>query len=252
MFAAVRQRPQTDFDAATTLMEIGRSDSEIVQLTGIPRCDRQRVAPRAGVDVPPAQSQRDDRLAAAIPRGLLLPPGDLSWRWLHQLSLESLGSAHHRRWTPRYPGVVAEVESAIGDVLPDIPVRRYLRTGGSVTAIHACHPALPFAFPQHGPGRKHLRPHRPRGLAARADGARSAPDSFADSFIRTAAERSIVSRRSCRADVASGTSIRATSSRTCRPISAPSSATTATCSRFGGRSRTRGTSRSRIGGASLV
>jgi hypothetical protein len=56
-----------------------------------------------------------------------------------------------------YPGIVSEVEVATGRVLPDAPVRSYRIRGERAVRVHARHPALPFAFPQHGPGRKHLR-----------------------------------------------------------------------------------------------
>jgi hypothetical protein len=56
-----------------------------------------------------------------------------------------------------YPGVIAEVQEAVGAVFPGVGVHGFLRMGGSVTAVQANHPALPFAFPQHGPGRKHTR-----------------------------------------------------------------------------------------------
>jgi hypothetical protein len=56
-----------------------------------------------------------------------------------------------------YPGIVGEVERALEDVIADTPVRRFLRMKGSVTALQINHPALPFAFPQHGPGKKHER-----------------------------------------------------------------------------------------------
>jgi hypothetical protein len=56
-----------------------------------------------------------------------------------------------------YPGIIAEVEMAIVRVFPDTSVRRYSRLGTAGIELKARHPALPFAFPQHGPGRKHLR-----------------------------------------------------------------------------------------------
>src|SRR5918992_2690426 len=46
---------------------------------------------------------------------------------------------------------------AVAAVFPGVGVHEFLRMGSSVTAVQANHPALPFAFPQHGRGRKHTR-----------------------------------------------------------------------------------------------
>lgn len=56
-----------------------------------------------------------------------------------------------------YPGIVQECAQALGRVFPDTRPCRYPRDGGSVEALQLSHPTLPFAFPQHGPGRKHER-----------------------------------------------------------------------------------------------
>jgi hypothetical protein len=56
-----------------------------------------------------------------------------------------------------YPGIITAVARAMRGVLPDAPVTCSLRHGGRATVVRASHPALPFAFPQHGPGRKHTR-----------------------------------------------------------------------------------------------
>ena len=45
----------------------------------------------------------------------------------------------------------------MGACFPESRVRRFARTEGSVTAVQASDPAMPYAFPQHGAGRKHLR-----------------------------------------------------------------------------------------------
>jgi hypothetical protein len=42
-------------------------------------------------------------------------------------------------------------------VFPEVAVSRLPRMEGSVTVLKVCHPVLPFAFPQHGSGRKHKR-----------------------------------------------------------------------------------------------
>jgi hypothetical protein len=156
MFATMRRRPQSDFDAAMTLMEIGRSDGEIARLTGIPRATVR--AWRHGLG-----SRVHRRIASATPAWRPTSPRPYSYLlgvYLGDgcISLPSPASACLViALDSRYPGIVADVETAIMRVLPDTPTRRYLRMDGSTTVIQAHHPALPFAFPQHGPGRKHLR-----------------------------------------------------------------------------------------------
>ena len=53
--------------------------------------------------------------------------------------------------------IVAGAAAAIGGVVPGVPVRRYGYARG-VTILHASSPNWPRLLPQHGPGKKHLRP----------------------------------------------------------------------------------------------
>jgi hypothetical protein len=144
------------FESAMTLMEIGRSDSEISRLTGISRATVR--AWRHGVGI-----AHHLRLATARPTwrpvdpqaycyllGIYLGDGCISVSSRRSASLIiTLDS--------RYPDLVAEVEAVTAAVLPGVPVNRYPRMGGSVSVVQANHPALPFVFPQHGPGKKHTR-----------------------------------------------------------------------------------------------
>ena len=59
-----------------------------------------------------------------------------------------------------YPRIVTEVDAAMRTVFTHAPVRSFARAKGSVSALRISHPALPYAFPQHGRGRKHARPIR--------------------------------------------------------------------------------------------
>jgi hypothetical protein len=230
-------------------MEVGRSDSEIARLIGTPRGTifawrhgrgfryHQRIA-TATPDWRPSRAA-----AYSYILGMYLGDGCLSVSagWAASL-IVTLDSA--------YPGIVGEVERALEDVIADTPVRRFLRMKGSVTALQINHPALPFAFPQHGPGKStSARSSSPTGSST-SRGAILASSS-AVSSTRTAAAPSTGSRRSCRAAGSPSTPIRATSSRTCPPTSGGSSATTASCSASVGRSPTRATSRSLTGRASL-
>jgi hypothetical protein len=57
-----------------------------------------------------------------------------------------------------YPGIVEEAMAALRACFPETPIHRSYRSEGSVAAVNANHPALPFALPHHGAGPKHLRP----------------------------------------------------------------------------------------------
>ena len=56
-----------------------------------------------------------------------------------------------------YPVIVSEATSALRKVFPFARVRRYDYAQG-VAILHVCDPDCTTAFPQHGPGKKHLRP----------------------------------------------------------------------------------------------
>ena len=72
----------------------------------------------------------------------------------------------------RYPDVITEVAGAIAATLPGVEQSDTCRVKGSqVCVLKASHPVLPFAFPQHGPGRKHLRSIALARLATRTHGA---------------------------------------------------------------------------------
>ena len=57
----------------------------------------------------------------------------------------------------RYPGIVTLAEEAIRQTMPGIATRRYIPKDNCVRVV-ASTVAWGEAFPQHGPGRKHLRP----------------------------------------------------------------------------------------------
>ena len=140
-----------------TLMEAGRGDCEIASLTGIPRSTISAWRHGRG-------SRYHQRLSSATPSWR--PPDARSYSYLLGVYLGD-GCVVTNRDTAAwlvitldaaYPGIVIETATAVAACFPDTPVRQYLRSGGSVEAVQVSHPALPFAFPQHGAGRKHLRP----------------------------------------------------------------------------------------------
>jgi hypothetical protein len=58
----------------------------------------------------------------------------------------------------RYPSISAEIRRAMETTFPGRPSRSHPSTAGESDVLCISHPALLRAFPQHGPGRKHLRP----------------------------------------------------------------------------------------------
>jgi hypothetical protein len=156
MFVEVRRRSRSDFEAAMSLMEVGRSDTEIAAVTGIPRPTlsawrhgrsstlHRRTLSATRAWRPEAPEAYCYLLGAYLGDGCVTVQSECSACLV--IVLDS-----------RYPALIGEVEEAICRVLPDVSVRRHARAGENTTVVQARHPALPFAFPQHGPGRKHLR-----------------------------------------------------------------------------------------------
>jgi hypothetical protein len=150
------RRSRIEFESVMTLMEAGRSDHEIAGLTGVPQSTVAAWRHGRGI----ARHQRE-----ATARVGWRPASAAAYCYLLGAYL---GDGHIRVFSRRsaslivtldssYPGVIAEVQHAVAAVFPGVGVHGFLRMGGSVTAVQANHPALPFAFPQHGPGRKHNR-----------------------------------------------------------------------------------------------
>jgi hypothetical protein len=155
-FVRMGRRPQIDFKEVRILIGEGLGDSEIARLTGIPRSTISAWRHGRG-------SRFHERLASA----------DSSWRpsdgaaYCYLLGAYLGDGCLHV--TPGgaaglivsldggYPAVVAEVERAVARTFPGVGTWRSAVPGSRVAIVHASHPALPFAFPQHGPGRKHLR-----------------------------------------------------------------------------------------------
>jgi hypothetical protein len=143
----------TAFKQVMVLIDAGVTDREITRRTGIPRQtvnrwrnhpDRPRARPR----VPPVRWRPPDPWAYCYLLGLYLGDGHIvTWA----------GRAASLRLTldAGYPTVIAAAKNAITRTARDATVRHFRRPGCLV--VHATHVVWPVAFPQHGPGRKHLR-----------------------------------------------------------------------------------------------
>jgi hypothetical protein len=229
------------YSRARQLIATGMPDGDIARLVGVPtrtvRTWRRRGSPRHERRAIATSAWRPrDEPSYSYLLGLYLGDGHITRRRTHapflRLTLDL-----------RYELILAEATGAIEATLP-VSVRRYkFDPGSDAIVLQASHPAWPFVFPQHGPGRKHDRP------IVLVDWQRAITQRHPEPFIRglttpTAVAPSTGSRPSCRAGASRTTSTSATSSRICRRTYAGSSASTATCSGSAGRSRTRATSRS--------
>jgi hypothetical protein len=149
-------RPRKQFELVKGLVAAGLSSREVAAVTDVPygtvRVWRRRITPPRGGHVPltvPLETWRPpDRAAYAYLLGIYLGDGCLVEppRGCAQLVITL---------DDRYPSVITEVREAIERTIPVIRVRSARRPG--CTAVLASHPIWPFAFPQHGPGRKHER-----------------------------------------------------------------------------------------------
>jgi hypothetical protein len=150
-------RPRQEFDLVKSLVAAGNSSREVAEATGIPygtiRVWRRRTTPpRSSSPAPLGQPLEQWR-----------PPNPRAYAYLLGIYLGDgcvVRPRHRSTWLTvtlddAYPGIIRQAESAIKATVPGIFVRHEQRPG--CTALVAHHPVWPFAFPQHGKGRKHER-----------------------------------------------------------------------------------------------
>src|SRR5215211_1540517 len=146
--------PTEDFRGVLALAEKGLSDYAIARMTGVPRSTVQywrRHPERVREPLPPASPG-------------WRPPDDEAYSYLLGLYL---GDGHLTRLDrspalvltldERYPGVIEEAARAVSLTVPGVHLGRYRCSTGAGVRLQACSGAWRYAFPQHGPGRKHSR-----------------------------------------------------------------------------------------------
>lgn len=153
--SAVR-RTKDDFEWVKHLVSVGLSDYKIAAKTGVPRSTvlrwRRRESP---------------------PLGQLRRCAELDWsvthpeRYCYLLGCY-LGDGHVNHRPPsawqlriacdrRYVSIIDEIREAMRISFPGRPATQYPSSIGASDVVAICHPGIGHAFPQHGPGRKHLR-----------------------------------------------------------------------------------------------
>jgi hypothetical protein len=152
----MRRRPQAEFELAASLIEEGLGVSEISRVTGIPRSTISAWRHNRG-------RRYHDRLATATARWRPVQPAAYCYllgAYLGDgcLNVSPSGAASLLvSLDLSYPAIIDAVERSITTVFPGVGVVRVFPNEAHLAVVRASHPALPFAFPQHGTGRKHKR-----------------------------------------------------------------------------------------------
>jgi hypothetical protein len=151
-------RSAEEFEAVQRLIAAGVNDCAIARQTGIPRrtvrdwrC-RPQLRIRTAVGSPCAHDfSRLPARSYAYLLGLYLGDGCIS--------------RHPRTWRLRivlddkYPGIIKGCRKAMDAVMPGQRAAT-LRRSDRCVEVSMCSKHWPCLFPQHGPGKKHLRPIR--------------------------------------------------------------------------------------------
>lgn len=142
--------------AAQRLLAVGTSAESVSEALGVPRSTIQRwrdvACPRHERRALAAGGWRPrDPTLYCYALGLYLGDGNI----VRQRAFAAFLQVHLDR---RYSALVDEAENALNALFEDARTRRYDRAALGKVVLQLSHPALPFAFPQHGPGRKHERP----------------------------------------------------------------------------------------------
>jgi hypothetical protein len=163
---AFDMRTMAEVESALMLAASGLNDSEIARQSGIPRSTirdwrrgewRHRTTPRRMSDPPACE-----RCAGRRPR----PPGAayayLLGVYLGDGCISRHPRSHRLRLTldAAYPGIIGQCVTALQVIGPGKKAWTGQHGGPNCTEVSMYWQHWPCLFPQHGPGRKHLRPIR--------------------------------------------------------------------------------------------
>lgn len=154
-------RPADEIEVVRQLVAGGLNDCEVARRTGIPRTT---VRDWRNAGFPMSNWRRDaERFAVHSHDYALLPA---SYAYLLGLYLGdgciSRGprDVFRLRITLdlRYPMIISGCREAMAEVMPASRATVQLRQDGACVEVNSSSKHWPCLFPQHGPGRKHLRP----------------------------------------------------------------------------------------------
>ena len=150
---AVNRRADSEFAAVKALCSTGLSDYGVARETGVPRstvrgwrhlAERERSWIPANPDWRPPHPERYAYLLGVyLGDGHIVVAGQSAFI---RISLDSV-----------YPAIVDEVAASLELTFSPAAARRYQRATDRSEILQLSSAALPIAFPQHGPGQKHLR-----------------------------------------------------------------------------------------------
>ena len=149
--------PISRYHAVTALFGTGLSDHEIARRTGV---SQNTVSRRHRADEPPRSILRDrrkrewlvcDASAYCYLLGAYLGDGTVCHQAPDYWGLQIVNDR-------RYPQISDEILNAMTATFAGATARLRPSWAGESDVLHIAHPAIPLAFPQHGPGRKHTRP----------------------------------------------------------------------------------------------
>jgi hypothetical protein len=146
--------PQSTVDFALRLSAIGVLDQETAQICGVSigairhwRSGRRRALPKANT-CPHCHGKPLDEPAYAYLLGLYLGDGHIA-RGARDVYVLAIACSND------WPGLMDAAQQALSAVMPTSSVCRVRQRGCTMVKSYSKH--WPCLFPQHGPGRKHLR-----------------------------------------------------------------------------------------------
>lgn len=149
-------RSAKEVSAVKRLIAAGLNDSEIARHTGIPRCTVRDWRCRPQLRTRAASGSPCVHDFASLPAN--------TYSYLLGLYLgDGCISRHPRAWRLRivlddkYPGIIESCREAMTALMPGQRAAT-LRCSKNCTEVSLYSKHWPCLFPQHGPGRKHLRP----------------------------------------------------------------------------------------------
>jgi hypothetical protein len=150
-------RTEDEFRLVKGLADDGLSDYKIAAYTGVPRGTVQRWRQRGRPPQTCATRTAADSWAIVDPAtycyllGVYLGDGHVMHRapasWVLRVACDQA-----------YPSIIGEVRRAMDLTFPPRLSTQIASSSACSDVVSICHPGVGLAFPQHGPGRKHLRP----------------------------------------------------------------------------------------------